>query len=176
MRQHSDTAWAGRTGEHKHRAFQSRLQSLLAATGSPSLALGISATTLATSRVIRLYSASFSNSKCVCEISTSCNDLHLPNRDEGTQNCSRKREDMMTLCNYGITPNPNNPPGTGAYDRPYLTLNQKKSKTPKILPALTFSFCPDLQKLSWTMWIGPSTEMWLSHQPPVSVTAAPKRK
>ena len=30
----SGTAWAGRTGEHKHRAFPSRRQSLRAATGS----------------------------------------------------------------------------------------------------------------------------------------------
>ena len=30
---------------------------------------------------------------------------YLPYREESTQNCLRKRTDMMTLCNGGITPN-----------------------------------------------------------------------
>ena len=41
-----------------------------------------------------------------CGVPTTCNESRLPFRDEGTQNCSRKRADMMTLCNCGITPNP----------------------------------------------------------------------
>ena len=40
-----------------------------------------------------------------CGVPTTCNESRLPYRDEGTQNCSRKRADMMTLCNCGITPN-----------------------------------------------------------------------
>ena len=41
-----------------------------------------------------------------CGVPTTCNESRLPYRDEGTQNCSRKRADMMTLCNCGITANP----------------------------------------------------------------------
>ena len=40
-----------------------------------------------------------------CGVPTTCNESRLPYQDEGTQHCSRKRADMISLCNCDITPN-----------------------------------------------------------------------
>ena len=40
-----------------------------------------------------------------CGIPTTCCESCLPGQDKGTQDCSWKLADMMTLCNCGITPN-----------------------------------------------------------------------
>jgi hypothetical protein len=41
-----------------------------------------------------------------CGIPTTCTESHLPCRDEGLDQQSRKRADIMTLINCGIAPNP----------------------------------------------------------------------